>query len=94
MSAADGALRPDARPEEVGLDGARLARIDGWMRGWVDSGRLPGMLVAVVRRDRLVYGFPTKKTVEESLHQCRFVVSLLRPRSRGNLGISIPKLVK
>jgi hypothetical protein len=44
--------------------------------------------------DRLVCGFPTKKTVEEFLHQSRFVVSILRPRSRGNLGIPIPKLVK
>ena len=52
-------------------------------------GKLPETLDEV-----LVYGFPTKKTVEEFLHQCRFVVSLLRPRSRGNLGIPIPKLVK
>ena len=30
-------------PEEVGLSSARLERIDGWMRGWVDGGRLPCM---------------------------------------------------
>ena len=45
----------DTRPEEVGLSTPRLARILPWMRQWVDSGRLPGLLVAVVRDDRLAW---------------------------------------
>ena len=45
----------DTRPEEVGLSAPRLARILPWMRQWVDSGRLPGLLVAVVRDDRLAW---------------------------------------
>ena len=45
----------DARPEEVGLSTPRLDRIAQWMRGWVDSGRLPGLLVAIVRDDRLAW---------------------------------------
>ena len=45
----------DTRPEEVGLSAPRLARIVPWMRQWVDSGRLPGLLVAVVRDDRLAW---------------------------------------
>ena len=49
------AMRVDALPEEVGLSAPRLARIVPWMRRWVDSGRLPGLLVAVVRDDRLAW---------------------------------------
>lgn len=39
----------------LGLDASRLARIGPWMRGWVESGRLSGMTVAVHRRGRLAY---------------------------------------
>ena len=49
------AMNVEASPEDVGLSTSRLARISGWMRRWVDSGRLPGLLVAVVRDDRLVW---------------------------------------
>ncbi len=45
----------DTRPEEVGLSSPRLDRIVPWMRRWVDSGRLPGIAVAVVRDDRLAW---------------------------------------
>ena len=48
-------MQPDARPEDVGLSSPRLARVTQWMRRWVDSGRLPGLLVAIVRNDRLAY---------------------------------------
>ena len=42
-------------PEEVGLCSKRLARIGPWMRSWVDSGRLPGMVTLVARRGRVAY---------------------------------------
>ncbi len=48
-------MQIDTRPEDVGLSTPRLARITQWMRRWVDSGRLPGLLVAVVRNDRLAW---------------------------------------
>ena len=48
-------MRIDARPEDVGLSTPHLDRIARWMRHWVDSGRLPGLLVAVVRDDRLAW---------------------------------------
>ena len=48
-------IQVDTRPEDVGLSTARLARIAQWMRRWVDSGKLPGLLVAVVRDDRLAW---------------------------------------
>ncbi|MBV8094510.1 MAG: beta-lactamase family protein [Acetobacteraceae bacterium] len=42
------------RPEEVGLSSARLARVDDWMRRWVDSGRLPCLVTMVARHGRVV----------------------------------------
>jgi CubicO group peptidase (beta-lactamase class C family) len=42
-------------PNTVGMSGERLDRIDGWMRGYVDSGKLPGCLTAVMRRGRIAY---------------------------------------
>ena len=35
---------PLVSPDQVGLSAARLARISAWMKGWVDSGKLPGLL--------------------------------------------------
>ncbi len=46
---------PLAAPDQVGLSAARLGRITQWMQGWVDSGRLPGMTVAVMRKGELAY---------------------------------------
>ena len=46
---------PLVSPEQVGLSAARLVRISGWMRGWVDSGKLPGMTVCVMRRGQLAF---------------------------------------
>ena len=42
-------------PESVGLSADRLARIGGWMDGYVAFGKLPGCLTAVMRRGELVY---------------------------------------
>ena len=44
-----------AAPDSVGLSAERLARIGPWMRRWVDSGRLPGMSVTVLRHGRVAY---------------------------------------
>ena len=46
---------PLTAPEQVGLSAARLARITQWMQTWVDSGRLPGMTVAIMRKGELAY---------------------------------------
>jgi len=46
---------PLTTPEQVGLSAARLARITQWMQGWIDSGRLPGMTVAILRKGELAY---------------------------------------
>lgn len=54
---ASGQIRglPRARPEQVGLSDAALARVTPALRAaFVDSGRVPGFVVAVVRHGKLV----------------------------------------
>src|SRR5689334_9897726 len=46
---------PLVSPEQVGLSAARLARVSQWMKGYVDSGKLPGLLVAVMRKGELAF---------------------------------------
>jgi CubicO group peptidase (beta-lactamase class C family) len=48
-------LKADADPAEVGLDPARLDRIDRYFRRYVDDGRLPGWLITVSRQGRLAH---------------------------------------
>ena len=47
-------MRTTARPEAVGLSSERLARIDDWMKRYVDAGKLPGMMTVVARRGQVV----------------------------------------
>ena len=42
-------------PAEVGLDAARLGRLDRRLARWVDDGQLPGFLVTVARHGRLAH---------------------------------------
>jgi CubicO group peptidase (beta-lactamase class C family) len=42
-------------PEQVGLSAARLDRVRKWMHGWVDSGKLPGLSVCVMRKGELAF---------------------------------------
>ncbi|MBA3279933.1 MAG: beta-lactamase family protein [Geodermatophilaceae bacterium] len=48
-------LKVEIDPAEVGLDSSRLDRLEGYLQGYVDAGRLPGYLVAVTRRGQLGY---------------------------------------
>jgi CubicO group peptidase (beta-lactamase class C family) len=48
-------MKLTAQPEEVGLCSRRLARIEPWMREYVDSGRLPNAMTVVTRRGEVVY---------------------------------------
>jgi CubicO group peptidase (beta-lactamase class C family) len=42
-------------PEEVGFSSTRLSRITTVMQGYVDQGRPPGIITAVVRRGKVVH---------------------------------------
>ena len=44
-----------AKPEEVGLSGERLARIEPWLQRQVESGRLAGVEVMINRRGRTAF---------------------------------------
>jgi CubicO group peptidase (beta-lactamase class C family) len=47
-------MKITARPETVGLSRDRLARLDDWMKRYVDAGKLPGMMTAIARRGEVV----------------------------------------
>jgi CubicO group peptidase (beta-lactamase class C family) len=46
---------PRARPESVGMSSERLARIGPVINAHIEKNHLPGMVVAVARKGRLVY---------------------------------------
>ena len=46
---------PRAKPEAVGMSSARLARIGQVLRADIDKGRIPGAVVAIARKGKLVY---------------------------------------
>src|SRR5579862_1713145 len=46
---------PAAAPKSVGMSADRLARIGEMLRADIDKGRLPGAVIAVARRGKLVY---------------------------------------
>src|SRR5260370_34458620 len=50
---------PLVAPEQVGLSAARLDRVRKWMHGWVDSGRLAGMVAVVMRTGELAFAETT-----------------------------------
>jgi len=50
-----GGLKQEVDAAEVGLDPARLARIDRHFARYVDDGRLPGWLITVSRHGRLAH---------------------------------------
>ena len=43
------------RIQHVGMCAKRLLRISKWSNGWVNSGKLPGMMTLIARRGKLVY---------------------------------------
>jgi CubicO group peptidase (beta-lactamase class C family) len=50
-----GQLQQEVAPEAVGLDPARLARLDRHLAGHVDSGRLSGYLISVARHGQVAH---------------------------------------
>ena len=46
---------PRATPESVGMSSERLARIGAALRADIDKGRIPGAVVAIARKGKLVY---------------------------------------
>jgi uncharacterized protein YbbC (DUF1343 family)/CubicO group peptidase (beta-lactamase class C family) len=59
---------PAAKPEEVGLDAAKLDQIDAAVQSSIDKGQLPGAVVVVVRQGKIAfrkaYGLRSKQPDE------------------------------
>ena len=55
---------PRAKPEDVGLSSERLARIGAVLKADIEAGRIPGAVIAIARRGKLVtldaYGWSDK----------------------------------
>jgi hypothetical protein len=48
-------IQVEVEPAQVGLDEARLGRVDAHFRRYVDDGRLPGWLVCVSRGGKVAH---------------------------------------
>jgi CubicO group peptidase (beta-lactamase class C family) len=75
---------PTAKPEQVGLSSERLARIGKTLAADVEKGKLPGAVVAVARRGKLVYfeaiGFQDKPAGKKMSRDAIFrVYSMTKP---------------
>jgi CubicO group peptidase (beta-lactamase class C family) len=66
MNATNGDPLPRGKAEDVGMSSERLAEIGRVVNADIEKGRLPGAVIAVARRGKLVYyeafGFRDKKT--------------------------------
>src|SRR4051812_13573856 len=55
---------PRAKPEDVGFSSERLARVSATLKADIEAGRIPGAVIAISRRGKLValdaYGWRDK----------------------------------
>ncbi len=66
---------PTARPEEVGMSSQRLARVDGIIEKAIQKKTIPGAVLLVARKDKVVYFkaygnaqvVPTKRKMEKDM---------------------------
>ncbi|MEO8158579.1 MAG: serine hydrolase domain-containing protein [Betaproteobacteria bacterium] len=75
---------PAATPESVGMSAQRLARIDDAFRKEIDAGKLPGAVVLVARKGKLVYadaiGFQDKEAGKPMARDSIFrIYSMTKP---------------
>ena len=75
---------PTAKPEDVGLSSTRLARIDAAFKQDVAQGKLPGAVMMIARKGRLVYqqsfGFQNKETATTMNQDAIFrIYSMTKP---------------
>ena len=91
-----GGVLPRAAPEDVGLSPTRLARIAAMLYGDVARGQLPGAVVAIVRRGKLVahdaYGYRDKGAGVPMTTDC-WAISEMLPAFR-NVDVPAEKTTK
>src|SRR5258708_35321777 len=79
---------PRAKPEEVGLSSERLARIGETLKADIDAGRIPGAVIAIARRGKLValdaYGWRDKAANIPMTADTIFnIASMTKPMTAG-----------
>jgi CubicO group peptidase (beta-lactamase class C family) len=103
-AAVNGDPLPRAKPEEVGLSSERLREMENVIKADIEKGRLPGAVIAIARRGKLVYfealGFRdkgnnvamTKDTIFNIASMTKPMVALaaLQLHERGKLLIDDP----
>jgi CubicO group peptidase (beta-lactamase class C family) len=75
---------PTAAPESVGMSGPRLSRINDTFKQEIDKGNLPGVVVLVARKGKLVYsdafGFQNKEAAKPMAKDSIFrIYSMTKP---------------
>lgn len=75
---------PRAKPESVGMSSARLARLGAALKADVDKGKLPGAVIGVARKGKLVYfeavGFRDKEAASPMTTDAIFsIASMTKP---------------
>ena len=72
---------PSARPEDVGMDGDRLSRINDRMAAHIDQGNIQGAVTAVARGGRVVhFEAHGEKDTRDNTRCRRMRCSAWRPR--------------
>src|SRR4051794_41496310 len=79
---------PRAKPEDVGLSSERLARIGAVLKADIDAGRIPGAVIAIARRGKLValdaYGWRDKAGgVVMTTDSIFYIASMTKPMTTG-----------
>jgi len=75
---------PVVAPDEAGFDPARLARIGNVLNRDIADGRIPGAVVGIVRKDKLValdaYGYRDPRAGHPMTIDCIFnIASMTKP---------------
>ena len=86
---------PRAAPETVGLSPARLARIGTVLRADIEKGRIPGAVVAIARKGKLVhfeaYGYADKEAGTPMTRDAIFAIASM---TKPMVGVAIMQLAE
>lgn len=95
FSAAAADPLPAARPESVGLSPQQLARIGTVLRADIDKGRIPGAVVAIARKGKLVYheafGYTDKEAGTPMTKDAIFAIASM---TKPMVGVAIMQLME
>lgn len=86
---------PAAKPEAVGISSAQLARIGTTLKADIDKGRIPGAVVAIARKGKLVYheafGYIDKEAGTPMTKDAIFAIASM---TKPMVGVAIMQLME